>query len=61
MERLYKVEEVAEYLHVTLRTLRAWLKTGKLKGRKVGKQWLVKESNVEAFLDEQEPGDSTTS
>ncbi len=61
MERLYKVEEVAEYLHVTLRTLRAWLNKGKLKGRKVGKQWLVKESNVEAFLDEQEPAGSTTS
>ena len=53
VERLLTAQEVADYLHVTLRTLRAWLKSGKLKGRKIGNQWLIKESAVQAFVDEE--------
>ena len=50
-EKLLTTETVAKVLLVKPDTLRGWLRTGKIKGVKVGSRlWRVRESEVEAFL-----------
>lgn len=48
--KVYTLEEIAELLHITRRTLYTYVKTGKLKAVKVGKYWRVTEKNLDAFL-----------
>ncbi len=49
-EKLLTPEDAAQALVVKPETLRGWLRTGKLKGVKVGRLWRVRESDLEAFL-----------
>ena len=49
MERLYVLKEAADYLGIKPATLREWLRTGKVKGSKVGRQWRLRESDLEAI------------
>ena len=52
-EKLLTTETVAKVLLVKPDTLRGWLRTGKIKGVKVGNRlWRVRESELEAFLRE---------
>ena len=48
--KFYTVNEVAEMLSVHPETIRRNLKSGKLKGHKVGKDWRVEESAIRQFL-----------
>ena len=54
VEKLLTVEDAAKVLLVKPTTVREWLKTGKLKGMKMGRLWRVWESELEAFLREDE-------
>jgi excisionase family DNA binding protein len=54
MEEFYTVEQIAERLHVTPRTVREWLRTQQLNAVKAGRQWRIKASDLQAFL--REPG-----
>ena len=50
-EKLLTTKTVAKVLLVKPDTLRGWLRTGKIKGVKVGSRlWRVRESELEAFL-----------
>jgi excisionase family DNA binding protein len=49
-EKLYTPEGAAEALLVSPKTIRDWLRTGRLKGVKVGRLWRVRESDLEEFL-----------
>lgn len=49
-ERLLTPEEVADRLVVSPKTIRDWLRGGRLKGVKTGKLWRVREGDLEAFL-----------
>ena len=48
--KVYTIEEVAELLHTTRRTLYTYLKAGKLKAVKMGRKWLVTEENLKEFI-----------
>ncbi|MBX6378522.1 MAG: helix-turn-helix domain-containing protein [Clostridia bacterium] len=50
-ERLLTVEETAERLAVSPRSVRAWLRTGELRGVKVRNLWRVPESAIDEFLE----------
>jgi excisionase family DNA binding protein len=52
VERIYTPEEVAELLSVTPKTVKDWLRAGKLKGSKLGKLWRVQDSDIQRFMDE---------
>ncbi|RLE70465.1 MAG: IS607 family transposase [Thermoprotei archaeon] len=52
MERLYRVSEVARMLNVSTMAVRKWIKSGKLRARRVGKLWMVPESELKRFLGE---------
>jgi len=51
MREVYTVRDVAQRLHLTTETIRDYLQDGKLKGFKVGKQWRVREQELEAFIE----------
>jgi excisionase family DNA binding protein len=51
MREVYTVRDVAQRLHLTTETVRDYLQDGKLKGFKVGKQWRVREQELEAFIE----------
>lgn len=46
---VYTLEELASVLMVTRRTLYNWVKDGKLEAFKVGRQWRVTKTALEAF------------
>ncbi len=50
-ERYLSPDDVAHKLNVKPLTVRRWLKSGKLKGLKVGRLWRIRESELEAFLE----------
>ena len=52
MERLYKVSEVARMLNVSTVAVRKWIKSGKLGARRIGKLWMIPESELKRFLGE---------
>ncbi|MBU4233901.1 MAG: helix-turn-helix domain-containing protein [Proteobacteria bacterium] len=49
-ERYLSPNDVAKKLNISPLTVRRWLKSGKLKGVKVGSLWRVRGSDLEAFL-----------
>jgi excisionase family DNA binding protein len=50
VDKLYNLEETSEYLHCTVRTVRNWIKEGKLKAVKIGKRLLIEQSELESFV-----------
>jgi excisionase family DNA binding protein len=43
----YRSEEVAEIFAASSPTVRRWIAQGKIKGRKIGRNWLVHKDEVE--------------
>lgn len=50
MEKIYSLVQVAEYLQASRITLYNYIKSGKLRAFKVGGNWRVTESDLEAFI-----------
>lgn len=48
-ERLISPEEAAKILGLHINTVRLWLRTGKIQGKKFGKVWRIKESEIMDF------------
>ncbi|MHB0978876.1 MAG: helix-turn-helix domain-containing protein [Thermoleophilia bacterium] len=55
LERVYTVNQVAEMLQTAPLTIRRYLKAGKIRGFKVGKDWRITESDLQAFIDAGRP------
>lgn len=50
LEKLYTVEEIATMTSLTTRTIRNYIKDGRLKGRKIGGNWrFTKDEVIELF------------
>ncbi len=48
----YKVSEVARMLNVSTIAVRKWIKSGKLRARRIGRLWMIPESEPNRFLGE---------
>lgn len=48
--KFYTIPETAQALNVTPQTVRAYIKQGKLKGKRVGRPILITENNLREFL-----------
>jgi excisionase family DNA binding protein len=48
---LYSVDDLHELLGISKMTLRAYLREGRLKGRKLGVQWFVTEEAIRDYFD----------
>jgi excisionase family DNA binding protein len=51
---VYTTDEVAALLKVTRETVQDWLKSGRLRGFRAGRQWRVRQSALEDFVRETE-------
>ena len=49
--KLYSVEDLVKILSLSDRTVRAYLRAGKIRGRKIGLRWRVTEDNLKKFLE----------
>ena len=52
---LYDVEELSRLLDVQDRTIRKYLREGRLKGRKLAKKWYVTAESLKGYFEEPEP------
>lgn len=50
-KKLYSIRELAKILPITPLTIRAYLRKGKIKGHKIGKNWYVIKEDLETFLE----------
>jgi len=50
-KELYSVKELEKILPITPLTVRAYIRKGKIKGSKIGKNWYVRKEDLEAFLE----------
>lgn len=48
--KVYTLDEVADILKVSRRTLYTYVKEGKLSAVKMGKYWRVSQENLQAFV-----------
>ena len=60
-EKLYTAEDVAQFTGLTLRTIRNYIKSGKLKGRRIGVQWRFTAADIQALFEEPEKSSSAPS
>jgi len=51
-KHFYLVEELAERLRVSKMTIYRYLKDGKLQAHKIGKEYRIKKSEFESFLNQ---------
>ncbi len=49
---LYSVDDLHELLGLSKMTIRAYLREGKLKGKKLGVQWFITEEAIRSYFDE---------
>lgn len=49
-EQYYSIEEVAKTLKVAYLTVYRWIRSGKLKSSKAGKQYRIQKSVLNAFI-----------
>lgn len=49
--KLYSVEDLVGMLNISERTVRAYLREGKIRGRKIGLSWRVTEENLKNFVE----------
>lgn len=48
--KIYTLDEVADILKISKRTLYTYIKEGKLHAVKIGKAWRVSEENLQSFI-----------
>jgi excisionase family DNA binding protein len=48
---IYDLKDLSKKLTISIRTLREYVKSGRLKARKVGRAYYITEPNLMAFLD----------
>lgn len=48
--KYFTVTEAATILKVAPNTIRDWLKSGKLKGSKIGRLWRIHEADLDDFI-----------
>jgi len=50
MENLLTIAQAAERLQHSVRTVREWLRVGKLRGVKTGREWRIREQDLRDFV-----------
>ena len=50
MDDLFTAEQVAAILQLSPKTIKDWLRAGKLPGCKIGRVWRVRKEDLEAFI-----------
>jgi len=56
-ERRYYTFQIAEILNLKVTTIRKYIREGKIKAYTIGKEYVVKESELNSFIDKLEKGE----
>ncbi len=48
--KLYEVEDLVKMMKLSRVSVQAYLRTGRMKGVKIGKRWHITDENLKAFL-----------
>ncbi len=56
-ERLYRTREVAELLNISVSGVKKWIKEGKIRAIRVGRFWMIPESEVRRILSGVKPAE----
>jgi len=56
-ERLYRTREVAELLNISVSGVKKWIKEGKIRAIRVGRFWMIPESEVRKILSGVKPAE----
>ncbi|MGV8123950.1 MAG: helix-turn-helix domain-containing protein [Candidatus Xenobiia bacterium LiM19] len=51
VEKLFTPQQVAEHLSLEKKTVEDYLRAGKIPGVKVGREWRVRERDLQAYID----------
>jgi len=51
-ERLWTLQDVAEYLQIKERTIYNWAQNGKIPGFKLGNTWRFKREDIDLWIEE---------
>ena len=54
---LYDVDDIAKALKMNQRVIREWFNKGKLRGKKVGRTWMITEENLKEFFSGKKGGE----
>src|SRR5690606_10265103 len=54
-EKMYSVEEVADHLGLHVRTVRGYIRTGRLKAVRIGKQYRIAQSDLDELTGRERP------
>ena len=49
--RLYDLEELSEKLQINIRSLRRWIREGKIKAKKVGVKYYITEQSLNEYFE----------
>jgi excisionase family DNA binding protein len=49
--RLYDLEELSEKLQINIRSLRKWIREGKIKAKKVGVKYYITEQSLNEYFE----------
>jgi excisionase family DNA binding protein len=55
--KIFTVDQVAEQLQVKPDTIRIYLRRGDLRGFRLGREWRIREEDLQAFIDKQLQGE----
>lgn len=55
-DRLLTIEQAADYLQIAPKTVREWLRVGRLPGVKIGRVWRIREASLRAWVEQRESG-----
>jgi excisionase family DNA binding protein len=50
-DRLFTIQEAAEFLRLSTRTVREYVKRGEIRGKLIGKRWRFKRADLDAFFE----------
>lgn len=55
-EKLHEINDVAKHFNVVPKTIRNWMKSGRIRGVKIGRKWYFRDSEIKRVT---EPQDET--
>ncbi len=58
--KIYRAEELSHILKLSITSVQSYLRKGRIKGVKIGREWGVSEKNLRAFLDGDTPAAAPT-
>jgi excisionase family DNA binding protein len=59
-EKIYTVQEVANRLRIDTRTVRKWIRSGELAAIDIGREYRIRESSLQDFIQRKERRDKPT-